>query len=115
MENTNSNQPETLPNSTTVLVLGILSIFPGVGCFGFVGVVLGIITLITAKKIRVEIENNPGKYTETSIKAYNSGRICGIIGLSLSCLSMILFALYVFFFIYAFAWASAFGFGLMNY
>ena len=51
MENTHPNQQETLPKSTTVLVLGILSIFPGVACVGIVGVVLGIITLITSKNL----------------------------------------------------------------
>ena len=59
MENTHPNQQETLPKSTTILVLGILSIFPGIACVGIAGVVLGIITLIMSKKTKIEIENNP--------------------------------------------------------
>jgi len=94
MENTQPNQKETLPKSTTVLVLGILSIFPGVACVGIVGVVLGIITLITSKNLKAEIENNPGKYTDSSINLHKAGRICGIIGLSLSSLYLIFWIIY---------------------
>jgi hypothetical protein len=95
MENNNlTNQQETLPKSTTVLVLGILSIFPGVACVGIAGVVLGIIALVTSKKLKAEIENNPGKYTDSSIKLHNAGRVCGIIGLSLSSAYLIFWIVY---------------------
>jgi hypothetical protein len=95
MENNNSiTQQETLPNSTTILVLGILSIFPGVACVGVVGVVLGIITLTMSKKAKIELENNPNKYNSSSISLHKAGRICGIIGLSLSSLYFIFWIIY---------------------
>ena len=94
MEYTHPNQQETLPKSTTVLVLGILSIFPGIACVGIAGVVLGIITLVISKKTKIEIENNPGKYTDSSITLQKAGRICGIIGLSLSSLYFIFWIVY---------------------
>ncbi|MDG2342999.1 MAG: CCC motif membrane protein [Flavobacteriales bacterium] len=94
MENNSINQQETLGNSTTILVLGILSIFPGVACVGIVGVVLGIITLAMSKKTKIEIENNPGKYTDSSITLQKAGRICGIIGLSLSSIYLIFWIVY---------------------
>ena len=94
MENTHPNQQETLPKSTTILVLGILSIFPGIACVGIAGVVLGIITLVMSKKTKIEIENNPGKYTDSSIKLHNAGRVCGIVGLSLSSVYFIFWIVY---------------------
>ena len=63
-------------------------------CVGIVGVVLGIITLITSNKLKPEIENNPGKYTNSSINLYKAGRICGIVGLSLSSLYLIFWIIY---------------------
>lgn len=72
----------TLPNATAVLVLGILSI---VGCFlyGVPGIVCGIIAIALHKKDRLQYESNPQAY-DVSFKNSKAGFVCGIIGLSLS-------------------------------
>ncbi len=82
--NTVINQ-EALPNSTAILVLGIASIVTCC-CYGLPGIVCGIICLIMVKNAN-ELNNlNPDKYTESSQKNLNAGKICGIIGLILSIL-----------------------------
>jgi len=72
-----------LPNSTIILVLGILSIVCCCG-YGVPGVILGIIALILAKSATNLYVANPGKFTEGSYKNMNAGKICAWIGLSLS-------------------------------
>lgn len=76
--------PQPLPNSTTVLVLGILSIV--ICC---VGLILGIIALVLSGKDRKLYAQNPGKYTLSSFNNLNAGRICAIIGVILSSLSVL--------------------------
>jgi hypothetical protein len=74
---------QPLPNSTAVLVLGIVSII-GCFCYGIVGTVCGIIALVLASKSKKLYEANPEAYTVSSFKNMNAGRICAIIGLILS-------------------------------
>ncbi|MCX6235153.1 MAG: CCC motif membrane protein [Bacteroidetes bacterium] len=69
-----------VPNSTAVLVLGILSIV--VCCF--FGLIMGIIALVLASKGRALYDANPQLYTETSFNNMKAGRICAIIGLVLN-------------------------------
>ncbi|NBL65146.1 DUF4190 domain-containing protein [Flavobacterium sp. NST-5] len=83
-----------LPNATTVLVLGIVSI-PTSFCYGIIGVILGIICLVLAKKDRLLYESNPEMYS--GIENVNSGRVCGIIGLCLGSLFLIFVILYLVF------------------
>lgn len=85
----NFGGPKNLPNAIAVLVLGICSIFPGCMCYGIVGIVCAIITLVLAKKDLAAYNANPGNYTESSLKNLKAGRICGIIGLCLSSLFLI--------------------------
>jgi len=83
------NQPLLpLPNATTVLVLGILSIV-GCCCFGIVGLICGVISLLLANKDLAAYRENPGNYTESSYKNVNAGRVCAIIGMVLSSLNII--------------------------
>lgn len=72
-----------LPNATGVLVLGICSIV-GCFCYGFIGLVCGIIALVLASKAMNELNGNPNAYTQSSISNFKAGRICAIIGTSLS-------------------------------
>ena len=72
-----------LPNSTGVLVLGILSIVC-CGCYGVVGLILGIIALSQAKKDSVLYHRNPELYTSASYSNVKAGRTCAIIGLCVS-------------------------------
>lgn len=79
---------KALPNSTTVLVLGIISIAM-CWCYGIVGIILGIIALALSGKPIELYRTNPSIYTEGSFKNAKAGKICAIIGLSLSSLLLI--------------------------
>ena len=83
-----------VPNSTAVLVLGILSIVLCF-CYGLIGLVLGIIALVLASKGTVLYKTNPSAYTQSSFNNMKAGRICGIIGLSLSALYLIFIVIYI--------------------
>lgn len=85
-----------LPNSTAVLVLGILSIVFCI-CYGFIGLVLGIIAVILGSKGMSLYNANPGAYTPASFNNLKAGRICGIIGLILSILMVIFIIVYAIF------------------
>jgi hypothetical protein len=74
---------QNLPNATAVLVLGIISIV-GCFCYGIVGLITGIIALVLASKDNALLAQNPGVYKEGSIKNLRAGKICAIIGTSLS-------------------------------
>ena len=74
---------QAVPYSTSVLVMGILSIV-GCWCWGLPGVVLGIIALTQANKGKDAYTQNPGIYSAASLKNLNSGRVCAIVGLCLS-------------------------------
>ena len=82
-QNVNSEVKQPLPNATTVLVLGILSIVT-CWCVGIPGLVLGIIALVLSGKSKKLYMENPENYTEGSNKNLMAGRICAIIGTSLS-------------------------------
>ena len=64
-----------LPNSSTTLVLGILSIIPG--CM--FGLIFGIIGLVISKEGKQLYEANPDAYT--GYGSLNAGRIMSIIGI----------------------------------
>ncbi len=94
-----SSQPggegtKELPNATTILVLGIVSIVTCF-CYGVPGLVVGIICLNMAKKAKAEYFMNPGVYTEASYKNMNGGRICGLVGTILSSLYVAFWIIYV--------------------
>ncbi len=72
---------QELPNATLILVFGILTLV-GCCCYGIVGVIFGIITLVMSKKA-IEIYNaNPEIYL--GYQNVKTGRILAIIGLILS-------------------------------
>jgi hypothetical protein len=77
-----------IPNGTTVLVLGIISII-GCFCYGTVGLICGIIAMVLANKDLRLYRANPEAYTPGSVSNLKSGRICAIIGLSLSILYLL--------------------------
>jgi len=82
-----------VPNSTAVLVLGILSI-PGCCCYGIVGIVLGIIAIVLGGNALSDYKLNPSSFTEGSVKNVRAGRICGIIGLIFGAMYGIFLLLY---------------------
>ena len=85
---------QQLPNSTLVLVLGILSIVTCF-CYGIIGLILGVIALIFAKKDTALYNSNPELYT--GFENLKTGKICAIIGTILSSLYLTLIVIYIFF------------------
>lgn len=72
---------QELPNATLILVFGILSIV-GCCCYGVVGVIFGIITLVMANKTMEIYNADPEMYI--GYQNVKIGRILAIIGLVLS-------------------------------
>ena len=97
-----TNQPYNLPqpqqqvpNSTAVLVLGIISII-GCFCYGVIGVICAIIAIVLAGNGKKLYDENKALYTEGSYNNLKAGKICAIIGLVLS-------IIYILIIIFAFA------------
>lgn len=88
-------EKRNLPNGTAILVLGILSIITCC-CYGFIGVTLGIIALVLAKKDLKLYQENPELYL--NYKNLNIGKILAIIGVILSSIYLI-FTIYLFAFV----------------
>ena len=79
-------EQQTLPNSTLVLVMGILSIV-GCCCYGLPGLICGVVAVIIGQKATNLYMQSPGDF-----KGYDNvkaGKIMGIIGIVLSVLFMI--------------------------
>lgn len=79
-------QKQQLPNSTLILVFGILSIV-GCCCYGIVGLIFGIIAVVMAKKATDVYNADPQMYT--GYQNVKAGKIMGIIGIVLSVLVLI--------------------------
>ncbi|MES2592075.1 MAG: CCC motif membrane protein [Bacteroidota bacterium] len=88
---------QQVPNSTAILVLGIISIV-GCFCYGIVGIVTGIVALVLSSKAKALYEQNPGNYSEASVKNMRAGRVCAIIGTCLSGLYLVILIVYIAFF-----------------
>jgi hypothetical protein len=86
--------PETLPNATTALVLGIVSI-PTCCCGGVVGLVCGILAIVFGSKAMKLYKGNPDRYNISSYNNANAGKICGVIGTVFSSLYLIYFIIYL--------------------
>ncbi len=84
---------QTTPNSTEVLVLGILSIV-FCWCWGILSLILGIVTLVLASQGEKQYRLNPALYTEVSYRNLRTGRTCAIVGLALAALTVIAVILY---------------------
>lgn len=79
-------EEQKLPNSTLILVFGILSIVTCC-CYGIVGLILGIVAVILANGATKIYSENPEAYT-----GYNNvktGKILAIIGIVLSALYIV--------------------------
>jgi len=83
-----------VPNSTAVLVLGILSIV-FCFCYGLVGIILGIIAIVLGSKGAAIYKANPNGYSLASYNNLKAGKICGIIGLILSCIYIVFIIIYI--------------------
>jgi hypothetical protein len=87
---------QNLPNSSPVLILGILSIVLSCWYFSFLGIILGIIALVLAGKDMTLYQSNPGKFTLSSFNNLKAGRTCAIIGLSVAVVFFIIMMLIIF-------------------
>ena len=88
---------QQLPNSTAVLVLGIISL-PVCLCyilFGVPGLVLSIISFTMSNKARKMYEENPSLYTQASYNNLKAGRICAIIGMIINSLCLVGMIVYI--------------------
>lgn len=74
-------EQQKLPNSTLILVFGILSIVTCC-CYGVVGLILGIVTIILAKKATQVYAENPDLYS--GFQNVKTGKVLAIIGIVLS-------------------------------
>ena len=101
MEITNNTQKD-LPNSTTILVLGILSLI-FCWCYGFIGLVLGIIAVALSNGQRRLYLESPGEYTEDYYLNVNSVRTCGIIAI---CIAAVIMLIAIVFFMGVFSLAA---------
>lgn len=86
---------QSLPNSTAVLVLGILSIF---GCcfYGIPGLVLSIIALVLAKSDAELYRQNPERFTQSSYNNLKAGRICASVTISMLAVALLFIIFIVF-------------------
>ena len=92
-------QQQQLQNSTLILVFGILSIVTCC-CYGILGLILGIVTMVLAKKATAIYAENPEAYT--GFQNVKTGKILAIIGIILSALYLI-FTIWM---ISAFGWET---------
>ena len=79
-------EQQTLPNSTLVLVLGILSIVSCI-CYGLPGLICGIVAVIIGQKATNVYKESPEIYK--GFDNVRAGKIMGIIGIVLSVLFII--------------------------
>jgi heme/copper-type cytochrome/quinol oxidase subunit 2 len=80
-------EQQKLPNSTLILVLGILSI-PTCCCYGIIGLILGIVAIVLANKATKLYAENPEAYS--GFQNVKTGKILAIIGIVLAVLYIIM-------------------------
>ena len=85
----NEKKIKKLPNSTAVLVLGIVSI---AACL--IGFITGTVALVLASNDLKSYNKNPEDYDENSYKNLTAGRTCAIIGICLSVVTILIYVLY---------------------
>lgn len=78
--------PMDLPGASTAQVCGIIGI---ILFFNIIGIILNIIAIVKGNAAIREADLYPGRYTEQSVKRAKAGRTCGIIGLCLFALFVI--------------------------
>jgi len=96
-------EKQTLPNSTLILVFGILSIV-GCCCYG-IGIILAIIALVMAKKATALYTENPEIYS--GYQNVKTGKILAFIGIALG-------AIYLAYVIFIFATVGYDGYNNCN-
>lgn len=92
-------EQQKLPNSTLILVFGIISIVTCC-CYGILGLIFGIIALVLANKATKLYAENPDMYD--GIKNVKTGKILAIIGIILN----VLFIIYIIWAVSFFGWEA---------
>ncbi|MEW4922703.1 CCC motif membrane protein [Algibacter sp. 2305UL17-15] len=92
-------EQQKLPNSTLILVFGILSIVTCC-CYGIVGLILGIVAIVLAKKATQMYSENPDQYS--GFQNVKTGKVLAIIGIILS----VLYLLFVVVMVSTFGWET---------
>lgn len=82
--------PEPIPESQTIMILGIASIL--VGCLGIIPAIMAINKAPQARRIYAA---NPSKFTSESLSQLKSGVACAWIGLILQLFSIIGLFIYI--------------------
>ena len=85
-------QKTVLPNSSATLVLGILSIVLCF-CYGIIGLILGIVALAISSGPKKLYLANPNMYE--GYQNLKAGRVCAIIGISMSSLFVLYIIIYI--------------------
>lgn len=98
---------QMLPNSTGVLVLGII----GIVLCGLIGLICSIIALILANSAQRNYQADPARYTPSSYSNMKAGKICAIIGL---CLQSVVLIFYIVYFVFIFGMVGAAGSGMFD-
>tara|TARA_R100001369_G_scaffold81828_2_gene113167 strand:+ start:1255 stop:1578 length:324 start_codon:yes stop_codon:yes gene_type:complete len=80
-------EKQKLPNSTLILVFGILSIVTCC-CYGVLGLIFGIIAIVMAKKATALYLENPEIYS--GYQNVKTGKILAIIGIVLSAIYLLI-------------------------
>lgn len=80
-------EQQKLPNSTLILVFGIISIVTCC-CYGILGLIFGVIALVLANKATKLYAENPEMYD--GIKNVKTGRILAIIGIILNVIYLLM-------------------------
>jgi hypothetical protein len=79
-------EQQKLPNATLILVFGILSIITCC-CYGVIGLILGIVTLVLANKATKVYAENPELYT--GFQNVKTGKILAIVGIVLNVIMLV--------------------------
>ena len=87
---------QNLPNSTPVLILGILSIVLSCWYFSFLGMILGIIAIVLAGRDMTLYQESPAKFTLSSFNNVKAGRTCAIIGLCVAAVFFFIMMMVIF-------------------
>ncbi len=87
---------QNLPNSTAVLILGILSIVLSCWYFSLLGVILGIVAIVLAGRDITTYQAEPSKFTLSSYNNLKAGRTCAIIGLSVAVVFFVIMMMVIF-------------------
>ena len=80
-------EQQKLPNSTLILVFGIISIVTCC-CYGVLGLIFGIIALVLANKATKLYAENPEMYD--GIKNVKTGKVLAIIGIILNVIYLVM-------------------------